>query len=377
MAELRLAGLAKRFPDGTEALAPLDLEVPDGAFYVLLGPSGCGKTTLLRLIAGLETPTAGEIRIGGRRVDGLPPQARDVAMVFQDYALYPHLSVRDNIAFPLRMRRVPRAERERRVREVARLLGIEALLGRRPRELSGGQRQRVAMGRALVRAPAVFLMDEPLSNLDARLRIGMRAEIAALHRRTGGTFLYVTHDQAEAMTLGERIAVLDRGRLRQLADPDTLYARPADVFVAGFVGSPGMNLVPARVRDGPAGPEAEAAGAPVAVPAEQAGALAPYAGATLTLGVRPEALRVGPAGEGAAWRVAGRCEALERLGHEQVAWVRTGAGERLAARLPARPRPAPGETLPLWAPPGALYWFGPDGRLLAAPAAADAARAGR
>ena len=368
MAELRLVGLAKRFPDGTEALAPLDLEVPDGGFCVLLGPSGCGKTTLLRLVAGLETPTAGEVWIGGRRVDSLPPQARDVAMVFQDYALYPHMRVRDNLAFPLRMRGVPRAERERRVREVARLLGIEPLLGRLPRELSGGQRQRVAMGRALVRDPAVFLMDEPLSNLDARLRVEVRAEIAALHRRTGGTFLYVTHDQVEAMTLGERIAVLERGRLQQLADPDTLYARPATVFVAGFVGSPGMNLVPARVRAGAAGPEAEAAGAPVRVPEGQRAVLAAHAAAALTLGVRPEALRAGPAPAEAAWCPRGRCEAVERLGHEQVVWVRTDAGVRLAARLPARERIGAGEALALWAPASALYWFGPDGRLLAAPA---------
>ena len=375
MAGLRLVGLAKRFADGTEALAPLDLEVPDGGFCVLLGPSGCGKTTLLRLVAGLETPTAGEVWIGARRVDGLAPQARNVAMVFQDYALYPHMRVRDNLAFPLRMRGVPRAERERRVREVARLLGIEPLLGRLPRELSGGQRQRVAMGRALVREPAVFLMDEPLSNLDARLRVEMRAEIAALHRRTGGTFLYVTHDQVEAMTLGERIAVLDRGRLQQLADPDTLYARPANAFVAGFVGSPGMNLVPARVRAGAAGPEAEAAGAPVRLPEARRAVLAAHAGAALTLGVRPEALRAGPPPAEAAWRLRGRCEAVERLGHEQVVWVRADGGARIAARLPARERIDAGEALALWAPASALYWFGADGRLLAAPA--DAAGAPR
>ena len=237
MGAVELDGLDLRYPDGTHAVRDLSLAVDEGEFMVLLGPSGCGKSSLLRLVAGLEAPGAGEIRIGGERVNDRPPQRRNVAMVFQNYALYPHMSVRANLSFPLRMRRLRRAEIERRVDEAARALGLGALLDRRPAELSGGQRQRVAMGRAMVREPSVFLMDEPLSNLDARLRMQVRGEIAELQRRLGTTTLYVTHDQVEAMSLGHRVAVLRAGTLQQVGPPVLLYERPVNLFVAGFLGA--------------------------------------------------------------------------------------------------------------------------------------------
>ncbi|HEV2068296.1 MAG TPA: sn-glycerol-3-phosphate ABC transporter ATP-binding protein UgpC [Acidimicrobiales bacterium] len=247
MAALGLDGVSKRFPDGTVAVHPLDLTVDDGELMVLVGPSGCGKSTVLRMVAGLETPSEGTISIGGRPANDLSPGMRDVAMVFQDYALYPHMTVHHNIAFALKAKRLPRHDIDARVSEVARLLGIEDLLGRRPRALSGGERQRVAMGRAIVRRPAAFLMDEPLSNLDAKLRVELRTEIRRLHRELATTFLYVTHDQVEAMTMGDRVAVLRQGQLQQLAAPQEVYAAPASVFVAAFMGSPAMNLLRARL----------------------------------------------------------------------------------------------------------------------------------
>jgi len=247
MAELVLRDVTKVFPGGVVALDHVNLTVHDGEFVVFVGPSGCGKSTLLRLVAGLEELTAGSIEIDGRVVDHEAPRDRDVAMVFQSYALYPHYTVAQNIGFGLRMRRYPKRDIEARTQETARLLGLQALLGRRPAALSGGQRQRVAMGRALVRQPALLLMDEPLSNLDAKLRVAMRGELIRLHQRYGTTTLYVTHDQVEAMTLGDRIAVLDRGRLQQVGTPDELYRRPCNIFVAGFIGSPAMNLARARL----------------------------------------------------------------------------------------------------------------------------------
>ena len=244
MARVELRHLTKGFgAGGKPVLQDLSVEVGAGEFFVLLGPSGCGKTTALRCIAGLESPDAGEILIGERDVTSMPPAERDVAMVFQNYALYPHLTARQNIAFPLEMRRVAKSEVARRVEEAAARLGLAELLDRRPAQLSGGQRQRVALGRAIVRAPQVFLFDEPLSNLDARLRVEMRAELLKLHRALGATMVYVTHDQVEAMTMGQRIAVLHEGRLRQLGTPTEVYQRPADVFVARFIGSPGMNIL--------------------------------------------------------------------------------------------------------------------------------------
>jgi ABC-type sugar transport system ATPase subunit len=255
VAAIQLAGIAKTYDNGYAAVRPLDLAIANGELLVLVGPSGCGKSTLLRLIAGLETPTAGRIVIGGADVTAQPPQSRDLAMVFQSYALYPHMSVRDNLAYGLKVRGTPRDVRSERVSTVAQALDLEPLLDRRPAQLSGGQRQRVALGRAMVRQPNAFLFDEPLSNLDPALRAQARAEIARLHRTLGTTIVYVTHDQEEAMTLGQRIAVMRAGALEQVAPPRELYARPANTFVARFIGAPPMNLVPAKVWgvDAPAG----------------------------------------------------------------------------------------------------------------------------
>jgi multiple sugar transport system ATP-binding protein len=251
VAEIGLAGVEKVYPDGTRAVETLDLAIGDGEFVVLVGPSGCGKTSVLRMVAGLEEITGGVVRIGGRVVNDLLPKDRDIAMVFQNYALYPHMDVYDNMAFGLRQRRLPKAEIERRVTEASRTLGLDESLRKKPRTLSGGQRQRVAMGRAIVREPQAFLMDEPLSNLDAKLRVEMRAEILRLQRDLAVTTIYVTHDQTEAMTMGDRVAVMRRGVLQQVDAPQRLYERPANLFVAEFIGSPAMNLVEAELeRDG-------------------------------------------------------------------------------------------------------------------------------
>ena len=245
MAVVTFRGVAKVYPGGARAVSDMDLEIGDGEFVVLVGPSGCGKTTALRMLAGLETITEGTITIGDRVVNHMAPRDRDIAMVFQNYALYPHLKVYDNIAFGLRLRKVPKEEIDKRVRHAAKVLGLEDFLDRKPRALSGGQRQRVAMGRAIVREPQAFLMDEPLSNLDAKLRVQMRSEISSLQRDLGVTTLYVTHDQIEAMTMGDRVAVMRKGELQQVAPPQELYDHPVNLFVAGFIGSPTMNMVEA------------------------------------------------------------------------------------------------------------------------------------
>jgi multiple sugar transport system ATP-binding protein len=248
VAEVEFSDVAKVFPDGTRAVSDFNLQTRDGEFMVLVGPSGCGKTTALRMVAGLEDISEGEIKIGERVVNEVPSRDRDIAMVFQSYALYPHLTVYDNIAFSLRLRKERKSEIDKRVREAARILDLEALLDRKPRALSGGQRQRVAMGRAIVRSPQVFLMDEPLSNLDAKLRVQMRSEVARIQRELRATTIYVTHDQVEAMTMGERVAVLRRGLLQQVDRPQELYERPANLFVASFIGSPAMNLLQGRLE---------------------------------------------------------------------------------------------------------------------------------
>ena len=249
MAQVVFDHVRKVYPDGTVAVQDLSLEISDGDLMVFVGPSGCGKTTALRMVAGLEDITSGEVRIGDEVVNPLPPRDRDVAMVFQNYALYPHKSVYDNLAFPLRLRKLSKKAIDERVTHIARILELEEQLPRRPRQLSGGQRQRVAMGRALIREPQAFLMDEPLSNLDAKLRTQMRAEISLLHRELGVTTVYVTHDQVEAMTLGQRVAVLRKGELQQVAEPQELYTRPTNLFVAGFIGSPAMNFFEGRIED--------------------------------------------------------------------------------------------------------------------------------
>jgi multiple sugar transport system ATP-binding protein len=292
MALVSFLHVQKIYPDGTTAVRDLTLDVEDGELVVLVGPSGCGKTTVLRMVAGLEELSGGEIRVGERVINDVDPSERDIAMVFQTYALYPHMTVGENIGFPLKIAKLPPEAREQRVREVARLLGLEGELGRKPRQLSGGQRQRVAMGRAIVRQPHVFLMDEPLSNLDASLRFQMRAEIANLQQRVGVTTIYVTHDQVEAMTIGNRVAVLRRGELLQLGNPQEIYDRPAGLFVARFIGSPPMNLIEGELtHDG--GYAVALGGAIVPLDAAEAAdrvALDRYVGRRVVIGVRPERL---------------------------------------------------------------------------------------
>jgi multiple sugar transport system ATP-binding protein len=293
VAEVEFSDVAKVFPDGTRAVSDLTLQTQDGEFMVLVGPSGCGKTTALRMVAGLEDISEGEIKIGDRVVNEVPSRDRDIAMVFQSYALYPHLTVYDNIAFSLRLRKEKKAEIDRRVREAARILDLEPFLDKKPRALSGGQRQRVAMGRAIVRQPAAFLMDEPLSNLDAKLRVQMRAEISRLQRNLGVTTIYVTHDQVEAMTMGDRVAVMRRGELQQVAPPQDLYDHPLNLFVGGFIGSPAMNLLEATLERVDGGLAAVLGDQRIRLDDELVNTrpgLKAYESRTVVVGIRPEQL---------------------------------------------------------------------------------------
>jgi len=315
VATLSLEHVGKVYDNGVEAVRDLDLFVDEGEFVVLVGPSGCGKTTALRMVAGLEEVTSGTILLDGKPVNDLSPRDRDVAMVFQNYALYPHMSVAQNIAFSLSMRGIGRNEQDEKVRQAAHVLGLTEVLARKPRALSGGQRQRVAMGRALVREPAVFLMDEPLSNLDAQLRVQMRSEVLRIQRRLGVATLYVTHDQTEAMTMGDRVAVLRTGVLQQLAVPQELYDRPANLFVASFIGSPAMNLYEATV--GPGEPVVVSLGSQqLTLPSEIGAQLGGVR--TLLLGVRPENFTVGPTDGGEGRRLLVEVELVEALGNEQL-----------------------------------------------------------
>jgi multiple sugar transport system ATP-binding protein len=333
MAAVTLTGLGKVYPDGTRAVAGLDLAIADGELMVLVGPSGCGKTTTLRMTAGLEEITEGEIRIGGRVVNLLDPRQRDVAMVFQNYALYPHMTVFDNLAFPLRAQGVPRDEVRTRVERTAKLLGLDALLRRKPRALSGGQRQRVAMGRAIVREPQVFLMDEPLSNLDAKLRTQMRAEIAGLQSELGVTTMYVTHDQVEAMTMGTRIAVMRGGQLQQKGPPQRLYDEPDNLFVAAFIGAPAMNLLRGRIERNGTGISCTVGELHLPAPP----VLADYDGGDVAVGVRPESL-VDPAhAVPEAPRLRGRVRFVELLGAERLVQI------ELTARPVVAEEPAEGD----------------------------------
>ena len=348
MANLELRAVSKRWNGKNQVIQPLDLQVADGEFIVLVGPSGCGKSTLLRLVAGLERVSAGSIHIGGRDVTALEPKARGIAMVFQNYALYPHMSVAENLAWGLKIAGLGRAEIATRVKEAARILELDGLLERRPRELSGGQRQRVAMGRALVRDPAVFLFDEPLSNLDAKLRVQMRLELQQLHQRLETTSLYVTHDQVEAMTLAQRVVVMQAGVVEQLGTPVEVYERPATRFVASFIGSPAMNLLDGQV---------DAAGGHCDVPGGLRLPLGPgyrhLAGRPVCLGIRPEHLHLCSDPEQGLPLVV---RTLEILGADNLAHGRWGE-QALVVRLPHQQRPASGHVLQLRAPEEHLHLF--------------------
>ena len=367
MATIDFEHIDKIYPGGTQAIFDYNLAIADGELVAFVGPSGCGKSTLLRLLAGLETATRGTLRINGQPVNTLPPQQRNVAMVFQDYALYPHMTVRRNLEFPLRMRDLPRVEIDKQVSWVAELLSLGGLLDRLPKQLSGGQRQRVAMGRALVRQPTVFLMDEPLSNLDARLRVQIRAEIGELLERTGITTVYVTHDQAEAMTLGDRVAVMDHGRLQQVAPPQELYERPANVFVAGFIGNPPMNLFPAQltVSDGRLNLYLGEQFLPLTLPMPTVERWLAWLDRPLTAGIRPEHLDLIDA------EVTGLRATVvdaEYLGHETLLHVRidgmTAPAPTLIARLSGIQLFEKGKTVRLSWDSTRLHLFGPDGLTL-------------
>jgi len=361
MAGLQLKNLRKSYGE-LEVIKGVDLNIEDGEFVVFVGPSGCGKSTLLRMIAGLEEITGGQLLIGGRVVNAVEPRDRGIAMVFQSYALYPHMSVYDNVGFGLKLARTPREERDRKIREAARILQMEHLLERKPSQLSGGQRQRVAIGRAIVRQPEVFLFDEPLSNLDAALRVDMRMEIAKLHNDLGATMVYVTHDQVEAMTLADKIVVLDGGVVQQVGTPIELYQRPANLFVAGFIGSPKMNFMDVKVDkvtdDSVTVSGKDVISLALAVPGQP---LRP--GETLTLGVRPHDLLLTPSGA-----IVGRIGLIERLGNETTVSLDLPSGAPLLAVLDGDHLLKRGDSLTLSIAPEKALLFCNDGRALLPPA---------
>ena len=387
MAPITLEKVTKVYPNGFEAVHELELDVADGEFMVLVGPSGCGKTTALRMVAGLEDITSGEVRVGDRVVNDLPPKDRDIAMVFQNYALYPHMTVAQNIGFALKLRKVPKAEIKKKVSETAELLGLTEWIDRKPGQLSGGQRQRVAMGRAIVREPSVFLMDEPLSNLDAKLRVQMRAEVARIQRRLGVATLYVTHDQVEAMTMGDRVAVLRAGMLQQCDDPAALYDNPKNLFVAGFMGSPAMNLFEATIGEGAT--SALIGSQSIALPATLLAArpaLGNYANRSVVVGIRPEdlpLLRTDDAATDLGSAVfEGNVDLVEALGsellvhfttdahpvevadtkHEDAEGLSEGAlvkGGEGVARVAARAKIATGSRARFQLDPGHIHFFDP------------------
>ncbi|MEO1291868.1 MAG: sn-glycerol-3-phosphate ABC transporter ATP-binding protein UgpC [Pseudomonadota bacterium] len=342
MATVAIRALSKTYTGGVSAVEDVSLDIADGEFIVLVGPSGCGKSTILRMVAGLETISGGDVMIGGTRVNDQEPGERDIAMVFQNYALYPHMSVFDNMAYGLRNRRMPRAEIEARIQAAAETLQLSDYLKRKPRQLSGGQRQRVAMGRAIVREPKAFLLDEPLSNLDAKLRTHMRSELKQLHRRLGATFLYVTHDQVEAMSLADRIVILNQGKVEQIGAPLDLYDRPASLFVAEFIGSPPMNILDVTGETG-----------------RTVAAAAHLPNGAAKIGLRPEALRIGEEGAG----LKGRVRLSEALGAETLVHVAIPDGA-LILRVPASAAPAEGEDVALGFDPSSVCVFDAGGRAL-------------
>ncbi|MEL7484234.1 MAG: sn-glycerol-3-phosphate ABC transporter ATP-binding protein UgpC [Planctomycetota bacterium] len=363
MASIALSDIWKTYEKNTTVVKGLDLEIPDGEFLVLVGPSGCGKSTTLRMIAGLEEVTKGRIDIGGRDVTNVHPKDRDIAMVFQNYALYPHMTVERNMSFALRLRKVPRQEIDRRVREAAEMLGIEQLLGRKPRQLSGGQRQRVAVGRAIVREPAAFLFDEPLSNLDAKLRTSTRAELKALHNRLKTTTVYVTHDQEEAMTLGDRVVVLKDGFIQQSGTPFEVFSHPANRFVATFIGTPAMNLLPGTVER--AGNDAffverGEGGARLRLPASVAASKGVQPGVSVVLGVRPQFLRESEGAPDSERTLRVVPSVVEPLGDLMDVHGSSAAGTGIVARIPAHEGLPVGSPVPLQVDTDRLLLFADD-----------------
>jgi multiple sugar transport system ATP-binding protein len=374
MAEITFQNVSKRYPDGFEAVKDMNLEIRDGEFMILVGPSGCGKSTALRMVAGLEDISDGDLIIGGERVNELAPRDRDIAMVFQNYALYPHMTVRENMGFALKLAKVPKAEIERKVNDAAEILELKQHLDRKPANLSGGQRQRVAMGRAIVRDPKAFLMDEPLSNLDAKLRVQMRTEVARIQNRLGTTMLYVTHDQVEAMTLGDRVAVMRAGIIQQVDTPKTLYEDPVNLFVAGFIGSPAMNFVPARLEDSRLKLPFGDVPIPPGVKSERRDVI---------VGIRPEQFE-DAAIDGSGMRFRARLDVVESMGSELYAYFDAkseevhseqldelaadagledapGAGHTVVARLDAASKAAPGAEIELSLDTSQIKLFAPDG----------------
>ncbi len=360
MARVKLESVRKVYDNAVVAVHDATFEIGDGELVVLVGPSGCGKSTTLRMIAGLESVTDGRVWIGERVVNDVPPKDRDIAMVFQNYALYPHMSVRENLAFGLKLRKLPKERIHERVGRAAEILGLEPILERRPAQLSGGQRQRVAVGRALVREPAVFLFDEPLSNLDAKLRVQMRREISGLHQRLGATMVYVTHDQTEAMTMGDRIVVMNAGRIQQIGTPMELYQRPVNTFVAGFIGSPAMNFVTGAIerREGLRFRALATAFLDFPLPARAADLLGRYEGRQVVLGVRPEAIDLcdeASVADGDASARA-RLDLVEPLGNETLLSLHAG-DQGLVARIGPRPLPPAGSAVALRFDTARLHFF--------------------
>jgi len=356
MATVTFDHMYKRYGDDVIAVNDLNLEIGDGEFICLVGPSGCGKTTALRCVAGLEEISDGQLRIGDRVVNNVAPKDRDIAMVFQSYALYPHMTVFDNLAFGLKLRKINKQDIDRRVKEAAGILGLERFLDRKPRALSGGQRQRVALGRAIVREPSVFLMDEPLSNLDAKLRVQTRAEIARLHQRLGTTTIYVTHDQVEAMTMGDRIAVMRDGILQQVGTPQELYDHPVNIFVAGFIGSPAMNFATATSE----GKDLLLRGVKLELSGQQAKAADSRAdGANVLIGFRPEHIELANGQGGDAVRFPAKVDVVEYLGNEELIHAKT-EGNEVVALLPSDKKVGVGDTVNFAVPMDKLHIFDPD-----------------
>jgi multiple sugar transport system ATP-binding protein len=355
MATVTFDHVTKKYSQEVTAVNDLNLEIEDGEFLVLVGPSGCGKTTALRCVAGLEDITAGVLRIGERVVNRVPSKDRDIAMVFQSYALYPHMTVFDNLAFGLKLLKTPKEEIKRRVNEAAKVLDLDKLLDRKPKALSGGQRQRVALGRAIVREPAAFLMDEPLSNLDAKLRVQTRAEILRLQQRLGVTTIYVTHDQVEAMTMGDRIAVMSLGVLQQVGSPEELYENPVNVFVAAFIGSPAMNFATAKAENG----ALKLGGTVLALTGRALRAAERHRGKDLLIGFRPEDLELGSSNGSGTIRIPAKVDVVEYLGHEELLHAQA-EGHEIVALVPSEKRVRPGDAVEFAIPGDKLHVFDPE-----------------